>query len=143
MRVFLDSNVWVAGLSTRGLCTDLIRLLLRRHGHGHVALLVSKDVRDETLRILRDKLGASENELWSVRDAMAWAECVSPADWQPPSGFPDPEDVAIVGAAIAADADLFVTGDRALIEMDSIQGLALVPPRTAYERLRQATGVRS
>lgn len=31
MRIFLDTNVLVAALATRGLCADLLRVVLREH----------------------------------------------------------------------------------------------------------------
>lgn len=37
--------------------------------------------------------------------------------------------------ALAAGADLLVTGDRALLTLGTIEGLTLVKPREAYERL--------
>lgn len=136
MRVLLDSNVWMSGFATHGLCADLIRLALRRHGLGDSTLLLCEAVRVETLRILREKFGASENDLDPVRTAMAWAEDVAAAAWDPPEGFPDPDDAAIVGAALAAGAELFVTGDKALLALTEIDGLPIVSPRAAYQRLR-------
>ena len=40
MKVFLDTNVLVSGLATRGLCADVIRLVLAEHEliAGEVAL---------------------------------------------------------------------------------------------------------
>lgn len=135
MRLLPDSNVWVSGFATRGLCADLLRLALRRHGQPDFELLICTAVRRETRRILREKFGADDMDLVAVDQAMAWAREVPSALWQPPEDFPDPDDAPIVGAALAARADLLVTGDRALLALGMIEGLALVQPRDAYERL--------
>ena len=54
---------------------------------------------------------------------------------KPPADFPDPDDAPIVGAALAAGADLLVTCDRALLALACIEGLAIVTPREAYQNL--------
>jgi predicted nucleic acid-binding protein len=126
----------VSALVARGLCADLLRVALRRHGLAGCELLLSDAVRSETLRILRDKFKAAEAGLDAARAAMALARDVPQGNWQPPAEFPDPDDVVIVSAALAAGADLLVTGDKALLELVLIDGLPIVSPRTAYERLR-------
>ncbi|MGB5148218.1 MAG: putative toxin-antitoxin system toxin component, PIN family [Porticoccaceae bacterium] len=136
MKVLLDSNVWVSALVARGLCADLLRVALRRHGLAGFELLLSDAVRSETLRILRDKFKATEAGLDAARAVMGLAREVAQGDWQPPAAFPDPDDVVIVGAALAAGADLLVTGDKALLELGVIEGLPIIAPRAAYERLR-------
>jgi predicted nucleic acid-binding protein len=135
VKILPDSNVWVSGFATRGLCADLLRLALRRHGLGDFELLTCAAVRAETLRILRDKFKANEADLALVRTAMAAARDVAEGDWTPPPGFPDPDDAPIVGAAIAAAATLLVTGDRRLLELQEVGGVAVVAPRAAYEHL--------
>jgi predicted nucleic acid-binding protein len=139
VKLLADSNVWVAAFATRGLCADLLRLSLRRHGRAGFELLTCAALREETLRILRDKFGAPAATLGDVHTAMAMAREVPPADWQPPVDFPDPDDVPIVGAALASGADLLVTGDRALLALERIEGLAIVAPRAAYQRLLDLT----
>lgn len=66
---------------------------------------------------------------------MSLAREVPELDWLPPDNFPDPDDVAIVGAALTARADAFVTGDKALLDLSRVEDLPILNPRTAYERL--------
>ena len=47
MRVFLDTNVIVSGFATRGLSSDVVRLLMAEH-----ELLTSEVVLEETRRVL-------------------------------------------------------------------------------------------
>jgi len=68
--------------------------------------------------------------VWSM------ARKAAPGDWISAQGFPDPDDAPILAAALAADAKLFVTGDKALLALGAVDDMAIVDPRTAYERLR-------
>lgn len=132
-----DSNVWVSAFATRGLGADLLRTALRRHGLGESELLTCAAVRVETQRILRDRFKANEADLAPVRMAMAATHDVAADNWVPPPGFPDPDDVPIIGAAIAA---LLVTGDRPLLDLGQVGEVAVVAPRAAYEHLLDLNG---
>lgn len=136
MKLFFNSNVWVSALGTRGLCAELASLVLRLHEGGNLELLISAAVREEVRRILRDKFGASRADLSAADAVLDLATAVGPAPWTPPAGFPDPDDAPLVAAAIAAGADRFVTGDRALLAIGTVEGLRLVDPRAAYIELR-------
>lgn len=135
MKVLFDSNIWVSALMTRGLCADLMRLALRRHGNAGFELLICAAVRLETLRILSDKFKAMPADLENASTAMILAREVAEGEWQAPKDFPDPDDVANVSAALGAQADWLVTGDKALLALGAIEGMAMLAPRTAYEQL--------
>jgi putative PIN family toxin of toxin-antitoxin system len=47
----------------------------------------------------------------------------------------DRDDIPIVTCAIAGKADLFVTGDKALLDLEEIDGLPMVSPRQLWTRL--------
>ncbi len=136
MKLFFDSNVWVSAFATRGLCADLVRLALHLHGDEEWLLLVSPTVEEETVRILRDKMRLGSLDIERVKIVMNRMERAEEAEWVPPPDFPDPADVSIVAAALAAGADLLVTGDRALLELGSIEDLQIVDPRAAYTRIK-------
>jgi hypothetical protein len=48
---------------------------------------------------------------------------------------PDPDDDVVIGTALAAKADLLVTGDRALLSVGSYQGIELATVSDALRRL--------
>jgi putative PIN family toxin of toxin-antitoxin system len=135
VKVVLDTNVWVSGFVARGLCADLLRMALRRHGTGDFEVLLPDAVREEVLRVLRDKLQASSDALAAVQVAMDEPRAVGPGSWRPPADFPDPTDAPILAASLAAGADFFVTGDAALLALAEVEGLAIVSPRQMYSRL--------
>lgn len=131
MRVFLDTNVLVAALATRGLCADVFRTVLTSHD-----LVVSQQVLDEVRRVLRVKMGVSPGQ---VADFVRLLE--KEAEVAPPARLPevelnDRDDLPILGAAIAARAEVFVTGDRELVELVMVEGMPVVSPRQFWEGLR-------
>jgi predicted nucleic acid-binding protein len=135
VRLFLDSNVWISALATRGVCADLVREALRRAGLD-IEILSSAQVRAEVSRVLANKFGVPRAELAAACEPLRYTHEIAPGPWQPPPGFPDPDDAPILAAALAAQADLFATGDCELLALDAVEGLAIVDPRTAYLRLR-------
>ena len=131
MRVLLDTNVLVAAFATRGLCEDVLRIVLSEH-----SLLASDLILDELERILTDKLRMSVRR---VREVVAFirehGEVIVPVD---PAPWPenDPDDRWIVAAALAGSADLLVTGDKDLIAVGDAVGFPVVTPRGFWESLR-------
>jgi predicted nucleic acid-binding protein len=49
--------------------------------------------------------------------------------------LPDPDDEAILAAALAGKANVFVTGDKALLNLESVEGLPIITPRGLWESL--------
>ncbi len=137
MRLLLDTNIWLASWISRGLCADLVRLALARHDSGLAQVLVCPAVREEAFRLLRNKFGADRHQLAQAMAVFQYVTEIPDGRWTPPPGFPDPDDVPIVGAAVQADATALVTGDRALLKLQAIGGLAIIDPREAFLRLRR------
>ena len=131
MRVFLDTNVLVAAVATRGLCADVFRTVLASH-----ELVVSQQVLDEVRRVLRLKLGVRPGP---VADFIRLLE--QEAEVAPPARLPgielnDQDDLPILGAAVAARAEVFVTGDRELVELGTVEGMRVVSPRQFWDGLK-------
>ena len=131
MRVLLDTNVLMAAFGTRGLCEDVLRIVLSEH-----SLLASDIVLDELECILADKLRMPARR---AREVAAFirehGEVVVPVD---PAPWPenDPDDQWVVAAALAGSADLLVTGDKDLIAVGDAVGFPIVTPRGFWESLR-------
>ena len=129
MRVFLDTNVLASALATRGLCTELFELVLQGH-----ELLISEPVIQELERILPGKLGQSK----PVTDgfiSLRRAEALLTTAEHPFPALPDLDDEAIVASALAGHAEVFITGDKALLELQRIERLSVLSPRQFWEML--------
>lgn len=132
MRVFLDTNVLVSAFATRGLGADVFRLVLAEH-----ELIVGQIVLDELRRVLRKKIGLPEG---AVREALTTVEehrVVPTAETDPGVEVADPPDARVLATALAAGADVLVTGDRDLLSVnDRVEELRILDPRGFWEELR-------
>lgn len=132
MRVFLDTNVLVSAFATRGLSADVFRLVLAEH-----ELIVGQIVLDELRRVLRKKIGLPES---AVRQALTTVEehrVVPTAETDPGVEVADPPDARVLATALAAKADVLVTGDRDLLSVnDRVEELRILDPRGFWEELR-------
>lgn len=132
MKAFLDTIVWLAGRFGSGLCAELLEALIE----AKYTLLVDERVLAEFRRIAKTKFRIDRDTLARADIFFThFTQCV-PAASLPAPGIPDPDDALIISAALAAGADLFVTGDKALLELGEVQGLPILDVRTAYLRLR-------
>ena len=132
MKIFVDTNVWLAGRFGRGLCADLLAELIETDAD----LLLDSRVLDEFRRVARTKFGVAPPVLERVERFFNKYTHIVPAADKATAGVPDPDDAWIIAAALEAKADLFVTGDKALLELGAVDGLPLVTPRTAFLKLR-------
>jgi putative PIN family toxin of toxin-antitoxin system len=127
VKVFLDTNVLVAAFATRGLCADVVRLTLAGH-----ELVVSETVIAELARALGQKIGLPDRDARSIVSFVRQEAKVAPES----SGqlaVRDPKDTPILGAALACGADVLVTGDRDLLELDQPVGIRIVSPRGFWQ----------
>lgn len=131
MRVFLDTNVLVSAFVSRGLCADLLKIVLRNHD-----LVVSQLVLVEFERVLRDKLGASEPDLKRAMLVFDHIEVVADPPTMPLNPTLDNADAAILTAAVGGEVDVFVTGDRELLCSMDRTTLPIVTPRRFMELIR-------
>ena len=130
MRVFLDTNVLLAAFAARGLCAEVFRLAATDH-----ELLIGAPVRVEMRRILETELrmpATARNEVLRVLGRFSQA----PAAGAPIAlGINDPDDEWVVAGAIAASADVFVTGDKALLGLRRVHDMPIISPREFWTRL--------
>ena len=131
MRVVLDTNVLLAAFATRGLCEALYAACLAHH-----EIVVSAHILAELRRHLTGKLRlpprAADAIVAFVREH---AEVVAPAQVAA-TACRDRDDLPVLGTAVAARADLLVTGDRDLLELKRHAGIPILTPRACHERLR-------
>lgn len=132
MKVFVDTNVWLAGRFGRGLCADLLDLLILED----VDIIIDERVREEFCRIATGKFGV-DVETMAVADGFFEQHThIVKAARQPTPGVPDPDDAWIIAAAIEHGADVFVTGDKALLALGRLEDLVILEPRALFVHLR-------
>ena len=130
MKVFLDTNVVVSAIATRGLCADVFRSVLEFH-----ELIVSEVLLAELERVLRDKIGAPSaliaDTLWLLQqDAL-----LSSPDPPIQLSLKDKADLAILSSAIHGNADVFITGDKEILDLKTRGRLEILSPREFWEKM--------
>ena len=133
----LDTNVVVSGLLWNG----GPKRLMQAGNHGGIQLFTSPPLLAELAHTLsypkfRRKIAASGLSVDQLVDLYSeLAAVVLPA--QVPRIAPDPDDGVVIGTALAARADLLVTGDRALLSVESYEGVRIVSVREALFAIDQ------
>ncbi len=130
MKIVLDPNVFLAAFGTRGLCEALLAACLEGQD-----LVTSGHILGELRRHLLGKLHLpprrADEVVAFVRNH---AEVVEPPQ-VPAESCPDPDDLPVLGTAVAGRVELLVTGDGELLALGRHAGIAIVTPRECYRRL--------
>ena len=130
MRVFFDTNVLVSAFLARGLCADLLRLVLTEH------TLVTSEVVLAELRDVLSRKGRLPPQQIDAIETFLREQPVAPRPTQTLElGLVDADDEWVVASAVLAEAELFVTGDQGVLACTN-PPLPLVNPRGCWERLR-------
>jgi putative PIN family toxin of toxin-antitoxin system len=131
MKIFLDTNVLASAAATRGLCADVLRLVFASH-----QLFISEQVLKELRTVLKLKFGVSQDLIddfiWLLQQDTVLTE---PAH-VPGIELQDKDDLSILAAAIAAGAEVLVTGDKELLHLGHIEELEILSPRQFWEKLK-------
>ena len=130
MRVVLDTNVLLAAFGTRGLCEALLEVCLESH-----EIVLSEHILAEIHKHLIGKFKAPSRQanetLGFLRDHIT---LVKPAKLLQ-DVCRDPDDIPVLGTAVAGDVECLVTGDDDLLSLKHFQGIAILSPREFYDFL--------
>lgn len=131
MRVFLDTNVLVSAVATRGLCADVVQVVLAEH-----ELVTSEFVIEELRRTLSDRLRLPNALVSETLELLRREGHLVPEAPAPDVKVRDPDDAVVLGDAIGGQADVLVTGDRDLLSIAGEAAIPIVTPRELWQRLR-------
>jgi putative PIN family toxin of toxin-antitoxin system len=134
MRVFLDTNVLVSATATRGLCADVLREVLVSH-----QLVVSAPLLTELEGALRKKLEIPHDLISELIQILQQDAHFSSPTAIPDVDIEDRDDLPILSSALNGGADLFVTGDKELLELRKVGDMEIVSPRMFWERLKASS----
>ena len=120
-RIVADTNVLVSALQFGG----KPKLLLDLAVDGQVDLLVSESILAEALRVFRDKFERAPEWLAETdRQLRVVARLVEPTD-HIQAIEADPTDDRILECAVAAGAEVIVSGDSHLLSLGSFRGIPI------------------
>ena len=123
-RVCLDSNVLVAAFAARGLCSDLLRLVLTE-----CHLVVPEVVAEEVRRVLETKLRLTPAALSTVEAVLDRCEIIPRGTDPSPIHARDPDDERVLADALAGSAEILVSGDRDLLSVAERSPIPILSPR--------------
>jgi putative PIN family toxin of toxin-antitoxin system len=125
MRIVVDTNVIVSALVFGGLPRRVFEVV----ESGRCELYYSAEIENETRRVLRDKFGWDGDRLdrylpalWNMGERATPRRRVNAVK-------EDPDDNRILECALAAGADVIVSGDGHLLRLASYEGVAILTPR--------------
>lgn len=133
MRIVLDTNVIVSGfLSTKGPPSRILGLAVE----GVICLcLENRIVREYERVLMRPEWSLPASHIRNVLNVLyAKALWVEP----PPlnMALPDPDDLMFVETAVAAEAEVLVTGNRRHFPKKPVGNVAILSPAEFIEHLR-------
>ncbi len=128
MKVVLDTNVLLAAFATHGLCESVLQVCLESH-----VLILSRAILDELAEHLSGKFKMPAKLVReNVKLLAEHAGIVKPAD-VPSDACRDPNDLMVLGTAVAGAAECLVTGDEDLLILGEYQSIPILSPREFYE----------
>jgi uncharacterized protein len=126
VNLLLDTNVLVAALVGRGVCSDLLEHCVRYH-----VLISSRPLLDELRDVLIRKFRQRPVD---VRAAVRLFEqtftLVAPDPLDSPT-CRDPDDDVVLATALAGESDAIVSGDQDLLILDPFRSVRVLSP-TAF-----------
>lgn len=138
MRIVLDTNVVLSALLWRGTPYKLLETVKQRH----TQLFVSPTLLEELGEVLNRPMSARRLALIGrtahevLADYYDAVEVVSPPS-APPVVTADADDDHVIAAAVAAGADLLISGDRHVLALGTHAGVRIVSPAEALRVLEE------
>lgn len=132
MRVFLDTNVLVSAFATRGVCADVLRVVLAEH-----TLVTGEVVLRELGRVLRTRIGLPPGAVREIDEFLREYEVAPKPSARAAVPQRDPDDQWVVASAVESRADVLVTGDRDLLDIAADAPIKIVDPRGFWDLVRK------
>lgn len=133
MRVLLDTNVLISTILFGGVPRQLLEAALT----GDLDLITSQPLLAELEAVLTRKFEFPSSMTASIRAELeALSEIVEPV--QTKRVTRTGADDVVLATAAAGGAEVLVTGDKELLEMESYEGIPIQPARDLVDRLEQS-----
>jgi putative PIN family toxin of toxin-antitoxin system len=131
VRILLDTNVLASAFGTRGLCADVLRVVLSDH-----ELVVPEVVLDELRRVLQKQFRVPRDLVAEIEDLLREHDVIPRPEARRPVGLRDASDEWIVASALDGHADLIVSGDADLLVLGRSGPVPVLSPRQFWDSLQ-------
>lgn len=133
MNVFLDTNVLVSAFISRGLSSEIFRIIIKEH-----ALILSNVVLDELDRILTIKLNMPTEQVKDIIEYLNSFKIYNYSNEKSPIELRDKDDEKILASAIESKSDILVTGDKDLLDVRDKVKIKILNPREFLELVKSS-----
>ena len=123
MKLVLDTNVLIAALITRGVCSDLLEHCVQQHEIVTSDFILG-ELRENLIHKFKYSVQDTEEAVGLLRPRM---EVVVPAALESPV-CRDSDDDTVLGTAIAGNAACIVTGDKDLLVIKRYHAIDVIRP---------------
>ncbi len=132
LRVVLDTNVLVSAVISNGKSREL----LRKGIDNQFSIVTSDSILKELATVLRrPKFKTSEDEIHRIILAMIRSSEITNVKTKFKAVKEDPKDDMVVNTAYDGHADIIVTGDKHLLEMENFRGIKIITVENMLELL--------
>lgn len=132
MRLLLDTNILISAILFGGVPRQLLEAALT----GDLDLITSQPLLAELERVLTRKFEFPSSMTASIRaEVEALSQLVEPV--QIKRVTPTVADDIVLATAVAGGAEVLVTGDKELLEMESYEGIPIQSARELVDRLEE------
>ena len=133
MIILLDSNVIIAAVAARGVCAEVLSLVIGNHD-----LIISEELWGEVSKSLTSKIKVPASHVRQLEALLR-----EQGQWHIPAPVStkacrDRSDLHILGLASAGQADFLVSGDKDLLVMSRYRSTKILTPREFWSRQRVA-----
>lgn len=136
MRLVLDTNIVTSGLLWRGTSYQLLTHIKETRS---LQLVSSPALLDELADVIMRKQFVKRLALIEQSSAQVFADYLQVVELVEPMSIPptsrDPDDDAVLACALAAHADLIVSGDDDLLILSTFEGIPIVTPAVALQMI--------
>ena len=128
MKLLLDTNVLVAALIARGVCSDLLEHCVRHHVVVSSRPLLN-ELRDDLTRKFRQRDVDARNALRLFAETFTLVE----PDALDPPVCRDRDDDVVLATALAGECTAVITGDQDLLILDPFRGVRVLAPSAFWK----------
>ncbi|MCG2590038.1 putative toxin-antitoxin system toxin component, PIN family [Rhodohalobacter sulfatireducens] len=133
MKIFADTNVLVSAFIARGLCTDLLEVILADH-----QLITGEIVLNEFERVLIEKLNVPPDKVSNTILFLRKYQIEPIPDKPSDVKVRDEDDRWVLESALRAEADILVTGDKDLLVLsEEMSQIKIISPRGFWDLLKE------
>ena len=140
LRVVLDTNVFVSSLLVAEGPPAQVLDAWRERRYVLVCspALIAECQATLNYPRIRHKYSITDQDVADLRSLLERDALLVPGEAQVAGAVPqDPSDERVLACALDAGADVIVSGDRHLLELDSYQGIPILSARAFLERLAE------